>query len=291
MSFLRYPSNPLTLVHLTAIDSDPVTLLEAAHETGFDSIAPRLVSPSPKDRMIPIIGNEPLIRELAWKSREYGVSIPYVDGLWLGEYTKVEDFIPAFETAARLGCSSMLVAGVDDDADRLRENFELSCSLAKNYALSLVVEPLPYSDIKTVGAAASLLNSVSEDNHGLVLDSLHFYRGKSSLSQLEELKPEVIKIFQISDALAENQPIDEAALRHEARLDRLYPGHGDLDLHSLYKTLPKGMSVSVEVPFFKHSCMTVLDRCRFAAVTTRSLLQSWENSLESSGSHLRAAAY
>lgn len=262
----------LTLVHLTAIDANPLVLLKAAAISGFDSIAPRLVSPGYEDRITPVIGNEPLIRDLIAHSNDLDIDIPYVDGLWIGPNTIVADYESAFETAARIGAKRFLIVGVDHEESRFVDNFSAACELASRFGISLAIEFIPYSSIKDLRTARNIIRRAMAPNSGLVVDTLHLYRSGGTLEDLIDVEKDLISIFQVSDAPLRPDDDGVEGLRNEARKSRLYLGHGSLPLAEMIRFLPEDFSIGVEVPHASHSHLSVEDRVRLAADTTIAFL-------------------
>jgi hypothetical protein len=53
----------ISLAHLTVLDAGPLELIDAALAGGFDTLGLRIVAPMLTDTIVPVIGDEPLIRE------------------------------------------------------------------------------------------------------------------------------------------------------------------------------------------------------------------------------------
>jgi len=65
----------LSLAHLTVLDADPLTLIDAAAAGRFDAIGLRIVPPMPTDQIVPVIGNERLIGEIERRLDATGVRV------------------------------------------------------------------------------------------------------------------------------------------------------------------------------------------------------------------------
>ena len=58
---------------LTVIDAHPLELIDAASAGGFNAIGLRIVPPAPTDPLVPVVGDEALIRELLARMKGLGI--------------------------------------------------------------------------------------------------------------------------------------------------------------------------------------------------------------------------
>ena len=121
----------LSLAHLTVLDADPLTLIDAAAAGRFDAVGLRIVPPMPADRIVPVIGNERLIGEIEQRLDSNGIRILDIEAVWLMPHTDVAALRPALELGARLGAKYLLVVGNDPDWARQRDNFASLCELRR----------------------------------------------------------------------------------------------------------------------------------------------------------------
>ena len=111
----------LSLAHLTVLDAHPLALIDAAVAGRFNAIGLRIVPPSPADVIVPVVGDEALIRRLLAKLADTGVSVLDVETIWIGPDIDVAALRPAFEVAQRLGTRNVLTMGNDPDEARLTQ--------------------------------------------------------------------------------------------------------------------------------------------------------------------------
>jgi 2-keto-myo-inositol isomerase len=78
--------------------------------------------------------------------------------------------------------------------------------------------------------AAEIVEQVGQPCVGLVIDSFHFYAGRSTIESIDELDSERLFIFHINDA--ENLPRELLEDRH-----RVFPGLGILPLAEIVAAL------------------------------------------------------
>ncbi len=65
----------ISLAHLTVVDALPLGLIDAAKAGGFDSIGLRIVAPMPSDRIVPVVGDEAMIRSIEARLADTGIDI------------------------------------------------------------------------------------------------------------------------------------------------------------------------------------------------------------------------
>jgi 2-keto-myo-inositol isomerase len=145
--------------------------------------------------------------------------------------------------AAAVGCPCVVVVpGPSPKGGATRQNViaesirvlnEL-CDISAAHNVALAFEFLGQTDcsVPTLDLAAEIVREVNRKDLGLVIDSFHFYAGKSTLEMIEALDPEMIRIFHINDA--EDLPREQLEDRH-----RLLPGLGILPLAGMLSSFRK----------------------------------------------------
>ncbi len=98
--------------------------------------------------------------------------------------------------------------------------------------VDVVLEPLPFTNMKTPSNAASIIHFANRDNLSMCLDVWHLYRMGLPLTHLEDLWP-YISTLQLNDGtLACEYPED---LREDCLRNRRIPGLGEFDLVGLIR--------------------------------------------------------
>jgi sugar phosphate isomerase/epimerase len=162
---------------------------------------------------------------------------------------------------AAVGARVLQVLGWDDVADRALENLALVADLAADGGLGVVVEFMPYSEIKTLADALHLLTEIDRPNVKLLLDSLHLFRSGGSVADVAAVDPRYFGVIQLSDAPAQAPAYED--LRPEAVGNRLVPGTGELPLHELLAAVPEDLPISLEVPCASLADLPAVDQARF----------------------------
>jgi sugar phosphate isomerase/epimerase len=262
----------LSLAHLTLLDATPLELIDAAAAGGFDFVGPRIMAPAPTDARPPVVGDQHLIREIQRRLGDTGIRVLDAETFWLWPETRVQDLLPALETAAGLGAGYLVVAGNDPDASRLVATFASLCEAGRPLGLKAMLEFMPFTHTRTLQAALRVIQQAAQPNAGVLVDALHLARSGASPADLRSLDPAVLDYWQICDASA--APPADGDLRTEARTRRLYPGQGELPLATLLDTLPAAAPIAVEAPCERYASLPPVERGRLCGQVTRAFLAS-----------------
>ena len=263
----------LSLAHLTVMDASPLELVDAAAAGGFNSIGLRIISTNPTFNIVPVVGDEVMIRAIEERLRYHGIDILDVEAVQLVPDTDVGKLMPALETATRLGARYLQVANYDPDEGRAADNLAQIADAAQRLEIKPMLEFVSfYPMTRTVKSALRLLRRAGHENAGLVIDTLHLIRSGGGPSDLQSMDPDVLGYCQICDGRVTAPPPDR--LRVEALGDRLYPGQGDFPMREIIAALPAGVPLSVEAPCAADAHRPIAERGRRCGETTRSFLQA-----------------
>ena len=267
-------SRPIALAALTVLELSPPDMVSCAAEAGYSHIGLRLIPATPTEVSYATIGDTPIIRATLARLADTGIRCFDVEILRLKPETRVADFLPVLETAARLGARAALIAGNDPDEGRLTERFGELCDLAAPLGIAPCLEPMPWTDVRNFAQGARIVGRAARANAGLLIDPIHFDRGGSRASEIAEVPAAWFRYAQLCDAPAE-RPTTTEGLLHQARAERLFPGDGGLDLRGILRALPPDLPLSLEIPM-EELAKTVgaVERARRALAATRNLLQS-----------------
>lgn len=237
----------LALDHITAVDADPVQLVELAAATGCAGIG-LFMQPMAVLPLMPAFAlyDQPQARrELVAAMRANGIVLDVAYPFTLTGRTAVADFAPAMDCAAELGAGLLNVLAYDREPARRAETFAAFCDLARARGLRVGVEFYPTSQVPTLAAALDLVAGVARPGEvGVNADLLHLMRSGGTLAELAAAPAGAILYGQLADgpAVAPADPEAEAsAARHLA-------GQGDFDLPGFVAALPPGCPLSVEIP-------------------------------------------
>jgi sugar phosphate isomerase/epimerase len=262
------------LAALTVLEVSPLDQIAVAAEAGFTHVGLRLIPATPEEVRYPTIGDTPMIREILARLADTGIKVLDAEIIRLKPETAVAEYLPAMETAARVGAKHLLVAGNDPDERRLTDRFGELCDAAAQLGLTANLEPMPWTDVKTIVQAARILTAAGRANCGVLIDPIHFDRAGSRVADIAAVPPEWFRYLQLCDAPVE-RPADTAGLLFQARAERLFPGEGGLDLRGILRALPHDIPLSLEIPTEKLAqTVGAVERARRALAATKRLLQA-----------------
>jgi len=274
-----YNSRPLSLAHLTVLDTTPPELVAVAEAAGFRTIGIRLTAP-PSVGVPPydILREGPVLRETLARLKDTGISV--LDT----EFLRFEPDRPAgipegfLEVSARLGARYLLVMSAELDEARTRDRFAELCDRAAPYGLRVGLEFAVYTGVRTLAHAVQMVARSQRANASVVVDALHFSRSGGLPAHIAGVDPSLFPYAQICDASPDVPgPTDTPALIREARTGRLLPGEGVLPLRELVAALPPGLPLAIEAPCRATAELPALERARRAYQALAALLHTPEH--------------
>lgn len=243
----RARPRPITLAPLTVLELSPPELVACAAEAGYDGVGLRLIRATGEEPLRPTIGKTPMIRETRQRLDDTGLFVLDIEVLRLRPDTVVRDeFGPFLETGAYLGASQILVTGNDPEHSRLAANFAELSLFARDFGVVPNLEPMPWTDVRNLDEAASILHRIGGGEVGVLVDAIHYDRALATTADLAALPTKWIRYVQICDGVFP-RPTSVDDLRYQGRNARLFPGEGCIDIATMLQALPC-VPVSIEAP-------------------------------------------
>lgn len=237
---------PLGLSALTVLDFPPPDTVTAAARAGFDAVGFR-VFPAGDEPAWPMIGATPMLAETRRRADDAGILVWDIEVLRLRPDKPLDEHLAILDAGHALGARYVNVNVNDPDVGRRLDRLNLLAAEASQRGLTLAVEYMVFTDVRTLAEAVALVSSV--EGPAVVLpDSLHANRSGGTLGELAAVDPALIGYAQLCDTVAEPAPPTPADALVEARTGRRLPGDGDLDLPGFVRALPPGTPLTVEAP-------------------------------------------
>ena len=269
-------ARPISLAHLTVLDTTPPELVTVAAAAGFRTIGIRLTAtPSVGVPPYDILHEGPLLRETLLRLNDTGVSVLDTEFLRFEPGSPIgipEGFL---EVSARLDAKHVLVMSAEPEEARTIERFGELCDRAAQHGLHVGLEFAIYTGVRTLTHAAQVVAKSKRANASVVVDALHFSRSGGFPAHIGQVDPSLFRYAQICDASADMpDPTDTPALIREARTGRLLPGDGGLPLRELVAALPAGVPLAVEAPCRALADLPAVERAKRAYQALSTLLST-----------------
>ena len=176
--------------------------------------------------------------------------------------------------AAAVGARSLTVVefyGTHPSVETAAESFAAACDVAARHGMLLHLEFLPWAGIPDLSTAWQIVQRADRPNGGLLLDSWHFFRSRSTFEELRAVHGSRVLYVQLADSPS----VAEPDLADETQHRRLLPGEGDMDLVRFVRALDAiGCVAPVGVEVFSDELATqpIADVARRAGEAARRVI-------------------
>ena len=236
-----------SLAHLTALHCSPPQLIEIAARAGYEFVGLRPIPVGARNEPLhPFATDRALFSATRAALAATGVQLLDIEVARIIKEARPHDYLPAIEAAAQLGGKHVLSSAWCDDLPYIQDFFVELCGLARPFGLTVDLEFVTWSGIRTLSEAADLVRAAQCDNAGIVIDTLHFDRCHADLAMLGSLPREWFRFVQICDAPAKYSTERDELIRI-GRDARLYLGEGGIDVAAILRRLP-AVPLSIEIP-------------------------------------------
>lgn len=236
----------ISLAPLTVPELAPPEFISCAAQAGYSHVALRLVQGNLSEPTS-LLNDRSLLRETRARLRGDGISVAQIEVVVLDSETHAADYAATFETSSELGASHLVVAVSDPDFARACDNFADFCRLAAPFGLTVAIEFVPYTAIRTLDRACELVGASRAANAGVLIDAIHFDRAGHCVQDIARYPGSLFAYVQLCDAPAA-RPDDVSEMMRQSRCERLYPGEGAIDVQGMLRALPADLAISIEVP-------------------------------------------
>ena len=240
-------NRPFSLAHLTMLGVPPPQLVETASKAGYRYVSLRPIPVgAPNEPLYPLGTDRALLARTKAAMAATGVGLLDIEVARIVKGVTPRSYLPALEAAAELGGRHVLSSAWCDDRPYILDFFRELCDLAQPFGLTVDLEFVTWSGVRTLDEAVDVVRDARRANAGIVVDTLHFDRCHAELEKLSALPREWFHFAQISDAPATYSTEREELIRI-GRAERLYLGEGGIDVESILSRLPQ-VPLSIEIP-------------------------------------------
>jgi sugar phosphate isomerase/epimerase len=263
-----------SLAHLTALHLSPPELVEVAAHGGYRYVGLRVTHVASDDPISPLTTDVVLMRETKARLANTGVEVLDIELVRMGPETEPETFQRLLEAGAELRARHVIAQLPDPNRERKIERFAALCDLAKPFGLTVELEFPSWTETPDLTEATHVLRAVNRANAGMLIDVLHFTRSRSSIEELSKLPREWFRFAHVCDAAAEIPATTEGLIR-TARVERLFPGEGGIDVRGILAAMPQDIPYTLEIPRMTLASLVGERECaRLALLAARKYLDT-----------------
>ncbi|OXR38719.1 xylose isomerase [Pseudomonas jessenii] len=210
--------------------------MEAAGNAGFKGIG--LVHNGMMDTVDKI--GYPAMKAILEKNGIKHVELEFlVDWYHTGERRRQSDKVrqELLEAAKALGARSIKIGpGIGEDTadiDLMVKEFTLLSQQAAEVGANVVLEIMPFSNVRTIETALAVVEGANQPNGGLLLDIWHLQRGGIDFNDITKIPARFIKSIELNDA--HKYAIEP--LWMDTIHKRVLPGDGTFDIPAFIKAV------------------------------------------------------
>lgn len=210
--------------------------MEAAGNAGFKGIG--LVHNGMMDTVDKI--GYPAMKAILEKNGIKHVELEFlVDWYHTGERRRQSDKVrqELLEAAKALGVRSIKIGpGIGEDTadiDLMVKEFTLLSQQAAEVGTNIVLEIMPFSNVRTIETALAIVEGANQPNGGLLLDIWHLQRGGVDFNDITKIPARFIKSIELNDA--HKYAIEP--LWMDTIHKRVLPGDGTFDIPAFIKAV------------------------------------------------------
>lgn len=210
--------------------------MEAAGNAGFKGIG--LVHNGMMDTVDKI--GYPAMKAILEKNGIKHVELEFlIDWYHTGERRRQSDKVrqELLEAAKALGARSIKIGpGIGEDTadiDLMVKEFTLLSQQAAEVGANVVLEIMPFSNVRTIETALAIVEGANQPNGGLLLDIWHLQRGGIDFNDITKIPARFIKSIELNDA--HKYAIEP--LWMDTIHKRVLPGDGTFDVPAFIKAV------------------------------------------------------
>jgi sugar phosphate isomerase/epimerase len=231
--------NPISLASGVLPEFRPVEIVQAAAAGGFDAVG---LWVEPAD------WTAATTREVRSALADGGLPLLDVEVIWLKPDTCMDEHRQVIDIGAEVGAANVLCVSSDPDHGASAARLAELCRHAEGSGIRVALEFGIFTEVKDLVQAVAVLDQVAHPLRALLIDPIHVDRSGSSIEAIAALDPALLPYAQFCDAPAKRpDPADFDAVITDAIDLREQCGAGVLPLGRLYRALPAGIPLSIEL--------------------------------------------
>lgn len=186
-------------------------------------------------------------RAIRKQARDAGVALLDLEVAWIMPGASDPWLVELVGVAAELGARNLLCVSSDPDMAATTAKFQAMVDAAKGTGVRVNLEFGLFTEVKTIHAARSILESVEGEAKALLVDTLHWARSGGTAEDLAAIPREWLSYCQPCDAPADAPDLTNFdAIIDDAINRRMALGQGGLPLASMIDALPDDLPLAIE---------------------------------------------
>jgi len=231
--------NPISLASGVVPEFGPVETVYAAAAGGFDAVG-LWVDPA--------AWTAATTRGVRAALADTGLPVLDVEVIWLKPDAGLDEHRRVIDIGAEVGARNVLCVSSDPDHGRTAAQLAALCAHAEGSGMRVALEFGIFTEVRDLRAALAVLDAVAHPLRALLVDPIHVDRSGSAIDDIARVDPGLLPYAQFCDARAERpDPADFDAVIVDAIDLREQCGAGALPLADLYRALPAGLPLSIEL--------------------------------------------
>lgn len=258
--------NRISLASGIVPEFGPLETIQAAAAGGFDATGLWIE---------PENWTATMTREARAMLRDTGLELLDVEVIWIKPECDMAAHRACIDIGAELGARNVLCVSSDPDMGAAAARLAELCAHAEGPGMRVALEFGIFTEVKNLRDAMAVLDAVSHPLRALLIDPIHVDRSGSSIVEIAAVPEELLPYAQFCDAPAKRpNPGDFDAIITDAIDLRMQCGEGGLPLVDLYRALPNGIPLSIELRSraLRDTCPDPGERAKVVAAATRSWL-------------------
>lgn len=258
--------NPISFAAGIVPGAGPVETILAAAAGSFDMtglwIEPEQWTPT-------------LLRETKAALAETGMPLLDVEVIWIKPGDDLAAHKACIDIGAELGAKNVLCVSSDPDMGATAARLAALCEHAEGSQMRVALEFGIFTEVKNLEMALAVLDDVAHSLRALLIDPIHVDRSGSAIEAIAQVPPALLPYAQFCDAPAQRpDPSDFNAIITDAIDLREQCGEGGLPLGAMYRALPPGIPLSIELrsKALREGFPDLGERAKAVAAATRNWL-------------------
>ena len=247
----------LSMAHLGCLNWAPPEAVYNAKSIGFDYVSLRIISMGLAGELDYDMRRHPeLFRDTRRALEETGIKLHDIEVAKIDDGIDVSKYESAFDAGAELGAVSVITSIWNKNPEDGVKQLETICDLAEKHGLFVGLEYVTWASVWSMAQAAEIVKKLARPNLGILVDTLHAYRSRTTIEQIKACDPKWFEFIHLCGGPLNIPARDDIqTLVYNGRDARYFltdPENG-VPAADYLKVMPENAVLSCELPNTAHS--------------------------------------